>query len=134
MGKPFLTGTLPLPSIAVDVGQRRYNDIDGNYVVVSVSSNSKVLPSLSVFQYAVAFSEPLAALRFVLGMPLSCHAFIIGSGQRVLQTECSAWLRCWIHFGGRGAAWLLTFGIETDMPLFFMSEDVRYERRRTCML
>lgn len=134
MGEPYQRGTFPPPPIAVAVGQRRYVDLDGNEVVVSVNSNSEVLPPISVFRYAAAFSERLDARRFVLEVPLSGHEFTIRSGQRVFQTACSGLLRRRIKFCGRGTPWLRRFGNETDMPFLRMSEDVGYERRLTCML
>lgn len=116
------------------IGQRRYVDLKGNDVIESINSNSEVLPSLSVFQYAAAFSERLDARRFVPGMPLSGHEFTTGSGRIVSGTTCTEWLRRCISFGGRGATWFRTFGDETDMQFLRMSEEVGFERRLTCML
>lgn len=78
--------------IAVPTRQRRYRIADGNPIIVYMNQNDKVLPPMSGFQYAAAYSDRLDARRFVLGMRLDGHEFLTSVGGRRLLTACSGWL------------------------------------------
>lgn len=87
-----------------------------------------------VFQYAAAFSSRLYVRRFVLGMLLNGHEFLIWIGDRNMPTACSGLLRRWIHLDGRGAAWLWIYSREKYMPLIRVEEEADYEFYLTYML
>lgn len=89
---------------------------------------------MSTYQYATAVSDRLNVRRFVLGMRLNGHEFLVQVGHWKMPMACSGWLRRWIYFGARGAAWLLTYGQETEMPFIRKEEIANYEFRLTCML
>lgn len=78
--------------IAVPTGRRRYWDADGNKILVYVNQNNEVLPFMSVFQIAAAYSDRLDARRVVLGMCLDGHEFLTSLGGRRLSIACSRWL------------------------------------------
>lgn len=61
---------------------------------------------MSVFQYARDNRDRLDVRRFVLGMRLYGHRFYVCDRQIEYLTACGGWARRWLHFGGRGAAWL----------------------------
>lgn len=69
-----------------------------------------------------------------LGMRLYKHKFLMPVGGRNVPTACSRWLRWWVYFGGRGAAWLHCYGWETNMPFVRTQEEPAYELRLTRML
>lgn len=56
--------------------------------------NNKAPPFMSVFQDSAVFPDRLAARRFVLGMRLNGHEFLMYIGGRSIPTACSGLLRC----------------------------------------
>lgn len=51
-----------------------------------------------------------------------------------MPTACRGWLCRWIHFRDQGAAWLQTYGQETNVPFIRMKKEADYEFRLACML
>lgn len=102
------------------IGLGRYWDSNDNKVVVHINQNSMVLTLKSVFQFGVAFSNRLDVRRFVLEMRLSEHKILVSIIGRSISTARSGWLRHWIHFKGRRAAWLYCHGTGTYMPFIRM--------------
>lgn len=78
---------------------------------------------MSFFQHAAAFLDRLNVQRFVLGMGLSGHMFLVRVDHCQMSTACSGWLRRWIRFGGRITAWPCTYGQKTDMPFVHLEEE-----------
>lgn len=78
--------------IAEPTGRRRYWDVDENETIVYINQNNAVVLLLSVSQYAAFFSDRLDACRFVLGMCLNEHEFLITAGGRDMPTACKGWL------------------------------------------
>lgn len=99
LGDPYQLGTGAPPAISISIGQRRYWDEDGKEVIVSLNSSQEVLTPLSVFQYALVFSDWLDTRSFVLGMRLNGLELFITVGGRQMFTACDSWLLRWIHFG-----------------------------------
>lgn len=134
MGESHQWGTVTYLMIAVPAGRYRYRDADGIAIVVPVISRSEVPFHMSVFQYAAAFSDRLDVRRFVLGVHLNKHEFLVGVNHRQMPTARSGWHCCLVHFEGRGAACPQTYGQESDMPFIRMEEEVDCEFRLTRML
>lgn len=103
---------------ALLLGPRRLRE----YFLVRNKSH-EVLHPLSGFQYEAAFFDRLDTRRFILVMRLRGHELFIYVGGRQMPSVCSERLRRWIHFGGRGAAWVQTYGCETDMTFVRIEEE-----------
>lgn len=125
-GEPYQLGTATLPRIAVSNGRRRHWDADSNKVIVPANFREEALPSVFVFQYAAAFSDPLGVCLFVLEMRPNGQEFLGQADHCQMPTACSTWLCRWIHTGGQGAAWLRTFVQETDSLFIRMEEKANY--------
>lgn len=75
LDKLYQLGTATPSMIAVPIGQRRFWEADSSKIIVAVNPRGEVLSSMSVFQYAAAFSDRVNVCRFVLEMHLNGHEF-----------------------------------------------------------
>lgn len=58
---------------------------------------SKVIPSMSVIQYASHFSDRLSSCQYVFGMHVHCFLFMKRDGGAQWLTAAGDWDRRWLH-------------------------------------
>lgn len=75
--------------IAVPTGRLRYCDADGKKRIVLVNSRDEVLPHISIFKHAGAFSDCPDVRRIVLEKRPKRHEVLIPIGGRNMPLACS---------------------------------------------
>lgn len=130
---PYRLGTATLPVIAVPVGWRRYHVVGSNEVAVFTSQPNDVLPPMSLFHNAAAFSDRLDARQFFLGMRIDRHKSLMSVDGRKIFTARSERLQRWIHFESQGVVLRHCYSQKTYMLFHCMLEKSAYEIRITWM-
>lgn len=108
--------------IAVSTGRRCCRDPNCSKTIVLTNDRDEIVLLTSVFQYAAAFLDRSDVSRFVLGMRLSGHEFLVQAGYRQPPTACTGRFRRRIRLENWITAWPRTYGPETDMPFVCMKE------------